>query len=124
MLCATCGRPARPLFTSCVCDYCDGLVDVGHHVGFVVYRGSSDLSGRPVYVFRTRTDAARWRAANDLRDCPILEVRSELPIRWKRAGGVIAGAEIAERPFELFLDHRFPPAPYRAFLAPEVRGLA
>ena len=124
MLCPTCRRPARPLFTSCVCDYCDGLIDIGAHVGFVVYRGRDDFSGRPVYVFRTRTDAARWRAANDLRDCPVLEVRSEAPFQWKLARGTIAGAEMADRPFELFFDHRFPPAPYRAYLAPAVRDVA
>ena len=119
MRCSLCLRPARPLFTSVVCDYCDGLIDVGKHHGFIVFRGPDDLLHKPVYVFRTRTDAARWRAHYDLRTCPILEVRFELPVRWKLSTGVLAGLELADRPFTISPDHRFEPAPYRGYLLPD-----
>ena len=59
MRCSNCLRPTRPLFTSVVCDYCDGLIDIGTYHGFMVFRGREDLIDKPVYVFRTRTDAAR-----------------------------------------------------------------
>lgn len=111
----------RPLFTSYVCDHCDGLVDTQYYRGFIVLRIDEELGARPVHVFRTRSGAARWRAANDLRRYPLREVLSENPITWRLSTGAIADLELADRPFEIFADNRFEPGPYRAFLAPSPR---
>ena len=124
MPCPQCERPMRALFTSCVCDYCDGLVDVPWSIGFVVHEGQ-EQSGRLVYIFRTRTDAARYRASRGLRHCHIREVRTDAMLEWKvltTAG--LEGVEIADRPFEIYPDHRFPPRANRAFLVPLERPRA
>ncbi len=108
-----------PLFTSLVCDYCDGHVDLedGYYRGFVVFTGEEAFDGRPVYVFRTRTDAALYRSANGLQSCPIEEVLCEQPFNWRKSTGTLQDVELAARPYELYPDHRFPPAPNRAFMA-------
>jgi hypothetical protein len=105
------------LFTSFVCDHCDGLTQEEYSRGFIVFIGDEMFDGRPVYVFRTRTDAALWRSANGLQHCPIEEVLSENELVWRETTGSLQGITLAERPFEIFPDHRFPPGPYRAFLA-------
>lgn len=120
MLCPTCNRPMRALFTSYACDYCDGLAEVDYHAGFVVHRGSVDFTGRPMYVFRTRTDAAVWRAANNLQSFPIREVLSEYAFHWRRSAGPI-DVELADGVYELYPDHRFAPAPNRVFLGDSFR---
>jgi hypothetical protein len=119
MRCLHCERTMRPLFTSCVCDHCDGIAEVGAFRGYIVYRGEEDLGGRPVYVFRTATDAAIWRNAQGLQHSPIRAVLSESPFRWRVSSGSIRDVELAERPFEIYPDHRFPPDPHRAYLAPK-----
>lgn len=117
MRCPTCTREMLALFTSFVCDHCDGLGDSELHSGFIVFTGEELFDGRPVYVFRTRTDAALWRSANDLQHCPIEEVLAEHEFAWRATTGTLKGIELADRPYELFPDHRFAPAPNRAFLA-------
>lgn len=124
MRCTDCHRRLRPLFTSLVCDYCDGLIEVEYHRGYIVLRTDEELGARPVYVFRTRSDAARWRAANDLRRFRLHEVLSEKPFRWRKSQGAVPDLDLAERQFEIFADHRFEPGPYRAFLAPGGRKRA
>lgn len=124
MRCSQCHREMRPLFTSCVCDHCDGLVAVETYRGFIVYRGPADLRDRSLYVFPTRTDAALWRSATGLSHCPILEVLCETPFAWRRSSGSIGDLELADRLYEVYPDHRFPPAPDRAYLAPAARAFA
>jgi hypothetical protein len=105
----------RPLFVTVVCDWCDGLVDVSApHRGFVVWRNRPE--GSSEYVFRTEADAARWRELQALSAYPIREVRSPSPFRWRRPSGTARGIELADHLYEIFPDHRFAPAPYRAFL--------
>jgi hypothetical protein len=118
MLCPVCERPTTPLFTSVACDWCDGLVPYEVDRGFIVLVEDRIATGRQSYVFRTMTDAAIWRSARGLQSYPIQEVHSLAPIQWTRSRGTIENVEMADRPFEVFADHRFPDAPYRAFLAP------
>ena len=66
-----------------------------------------------------RTDAALWRAASNLSHCEIRKVLTEHKIRWQRSTGSLEELELAERPFQLYEDHRYVPEPYRAFLAPQ-----
>jgi len=109
------------LFTSYVCDYCDGLVEIPWYRGFIVFRGDEDFD-RVVYVFETRTDAARYRSTNGWQTKQIREVRFEIPVEWKLASSTLEGVSIALRPFTLHRDHRFEPAPYHAFLVPLLRS--
>ena len=107
----------RPLFVSYACDYCDGLVEISWHSGFIVFRGDDDYS-RPVFVFPTRMDAALYRQANGWQHHPIREVNFEIPVQWRASTGSITGITLAARPFTLHRDHRFEPLPYAAFLVP------
>jgi hypothetical protein len=118
MQCPACLRPMRPIFTSYACDYCDGLIELEYDSGFIVLQGEHQLGEEPFYVFRTRTDAALWRGARGLKHCPIVEVLSEHPILWRNATGSL-DVVIANQPFTIFPNRRFPPGPYRAFLARE-----
>jgi hypothetical protein len=71
----------------------------------------------PTYLFRTRTDAAKWRIARDCRNLPIREVLTDAQVRWRLTSGSLRDIVLADRPFEIFPDHRHPPAPNHAFLA-------
>lgn len=124
MLCPRCQRPLTPLFTSLACDHCDGLDEVEYEHGFVVLLEDATFPTGPTYVFRTRTDAARWRAAQGLQQLPIREVLSEVPLRWRKSTGTIPDLELADRPFTIHEDHRFPPEDHSAFLAPSHRSAA
>lgn len=115
MRCSVCGRSTTPLFYSAACDWCDGLVSAELDRGYIVWRGRPP--GASEYVFRTRGDAARWIEARELTDCPVREVLSEYPFRWRPSTGTIRDIELADRLFEIYPDRRFPPAPHRAFLA-------
>jgi len=112
----------RPLFTSYACDYCDGLVENEYLSGFIVYEGQ-ELTGALVYVFKTRTDAARYRASERKQHCHIREVKTEGPLAWRTLTGRLEGVDIADRPFELFPDSRFEPRANRAFLVPLDRAI-
>ena len=114
-LCPVCGRAATPLFYSAACDWCDGLVSVPFDHGWVVWRGRPP--GASEYVFRTPADAERWRVVQSLQDCPVREVLSEVPFRWRNSSGNVKDIELADRLIEIYPDHRFPAAPNRAFLA-------
>lgn len=116
MRCPDCKRAMTALFTSYVCDYCDGLVQPTWHSGFIVFRGDEDFD-RPVYVFPTRTEAAIYRQLKGWQSCPIREIHFEHPVRWKQASGALQGVNIAAQPFVLHRDHRFEPAPYAGYLA-------
>ncbi len=108
----------RPLFISMVCDYCDGLdVDESNWaVGYVVWRNRPTPTDE--YVFRTREDAEIWRRAQKLDDAPILQVRAPYAFRWRKSTGTLKDLTTADRLVTIFADRRFPPAPYRAYLAP------
>lgn len=117
MRCPVCTREMLALFTSYVCDHCDGVTELSYHHGFIVFSGDHLFDGRPVYVFRTRADAEVWRKANSLQHCPIQRVLSENEFVWRPSKGSVKGIELAERPYRLFRDHRFAPGPHRAFVA-------
>jgi hypothetical protein len=60
-----------------------------------------------------------WRSLQNLEDqAEVRCVLSEHPIPWRVASGLAAGLVSADRLFEIFSDHRFPPGPYKAFIAP------
>jgi hypothetical protein len=117
MRCPDCKRPMTVLFTSCACDWCDGLVPIVWQHGFVVFRGDDDFA-RPVQVFPSQGDAAVYRSKNGWHEYPIREVLFELRVRWKRATHALAGVTIAARPFTLHRDHRFEPLPFHCYLVP------
>ena len=123
MLCPDCKRTMTALFTSYVCDYCDGLVPIAWLRGFVVFRGDDDFA-RPIYVFPSQTDAAIYRSKNGWQQYPIREVRFEHAVPWKKAKGSLTGVTIASMPFTLHRDHRFAPLPYHCALTPLSRELA
>lgn len=109
-----------PLFTSVVCDYCDGLKTAEFpYRGYVVWRGPVERNGREEYVFPTREDAERYRAAVDRLDAEIREVRSETEIQWHSGRGTIRDLQLADHVFTIYPDWRFEPGPYRAYLVPE-----
>jgi len=81
MLCPACKRKTTALFTSYVCDYCDGIARIEWLRGFMVFRGDEDF-GRPIYVFPTQTDAAVYRSKNTWQQYPLREVRFEYPVPW------------------------------------------
>jgi hypothetical protein len=113
MLCKICKRPMTPLFTSYVCDYCDGLKQVGTFRGFVVLH-------RPLpsqeYVFRTKEDAERWRTLNRHDKAKVRPVLSEEEFRWQPSRGSIQGVMLADRLFEIFPDQKFERKPCRAYV--------
>lgn len=115
MLCKTCKRPMTALFTSYVCDYCDGLREAGRHRGFVVVH-------RPLpsqeYVFRTKEDAERWKSLNRQEGAKVKVVLSEDEFRWQASRGSVQGVMLADRLFEIFPDQRFEKKPYRAYVSP------
>ena len=118
MLCPDCQRPMRLLFTSYACDHCDGLAPSDLQRGYIVLESTTKLGRSPFYVFRTRTDAALWRSAQELQHCPVVEVLTECEVSWRVTSGTLEGVELADKQFLIYPDHRFPPGPNRAFLAP------
>lgn len=115
MRCPFCQRPMLELFTSCVCEHCDG----GPHGDF--FRGWVVWPEQPsgivqTWVFRNPDDARRW--LKNRADGTVRAVLSREPFTWTRARGPLKDVVLAEKPFEIFPDHRYPPAAYRAFLAP------
>lgn len=123
MQCPDCKRKMTALFTSYVCDYCDGLAPIHWLRGFVVFRGDDDFA-RPIYVFPTQTDAAVYRSKNGWQQHPIREVRFEHAAPWRPASGVLTGVTIATRPFTLHRDHRYEPLPFHCGLVPLPGALA
>jgi hypothetical protein len=111
------------LFTSYVCDYCDGVAQIEWQRGFVVFRGDEDFA-RPVYVFQSLLDAAVYRSKSGLQQYPLREVKFEFPVPWKEAASAMSGVTLAARPFTLHRDHRFEPLPYHCALVPLPRQAA
>lgn len=115
----------RPLFTSQVCDWCDGLDDITWERGYIVLRDGALLGQLETYVFESRTDAAVWRSVSGMPTCPIVEVLSELPFRWTVTSGSVRGLTVANKLVTIYADRRYPPGTNRAFIAhPEHRNAA
>ena len=117
MNCETCGGPLTQLLLSAVCDRCEAPAsssDEASEHGFIVWR--SRPPGSCEYVFKTRSDAERWRAAAGLDRFPIREVASRTPFRWRKSTGSVRDIELADRLFEIFPDGAHEPGPNRAFL--------
>ena len=114
MQCKTCKRPMLALFTSYVCDYCDGHRPAGTFRGYVVIH-------RPLpsqeYVFKTQADAERWRRLNRHEGAVVRPVLAEQEFRWQPSRGSVHGVILADRLFEIFPDPRFERRPYRAYVA-------
>ena len=118
MRCPACKRPMTALFTSFVCDWCDGLKKLAPVArGWVVWRSAGD-DERECYVFPTPQMAEYYRTVTRV-EGEVRQVLSEQPIRWSDGKGNIKNLRLAERLYTVYPDHRFEPGPYRAFLAPE-----
>jgi hypothetical protein len=118
MLCPRCMRPMTTLFTSSVCDWCDGLKKPTIVArGWVLLNGPLDSRGRELDVFPSLEMVDYYRFATGL-EGEIREIASETPIQWSDAGGLVPHLCVAERRFRVFPDFKFEPGPYKAFLAP------
>lgn len=118
MRCPICQREMLALFTSLVCERCDGPPSGRFYVGFVVWRRGQERGPRQDYLFRTSGDAERWRQLNDLQQAEVRPVLTEVEPAWHLSRGSVRDLELANQLFEIYPDHRFPPAPHRGFLAP------
>lgn len=107
------------LFVSLACDYCDGIKTVS-----APYRGFAawplgKTGACLCYVFPDAAQAQTWmdQTSLDMTGYAVREIVSEHPFEWQQSTGTIEAITIARRPYEIFPDHRFPPAPSRGFLA-------
>jgi len=119
MRCPACSRKMTALFTSYVCDWCDGHkkpIPVAR--GWVIWRRGQTAEERECYVFPTPQMAEYYRAVTNV-EGDVRQVLSEMPIRWSDGKGNIKNLRLAERLYTIYPDHRFEPGPFRAFLAPE-----
>jgi hypothetical protein len=108
----------RPLFTSYACDYCDGVLEVElPYSGYALWDPGA-TGERTEYVFPTRTEAKRYRAAVNREHHEVRAVRSEHEFTWRVGGGNGGDIVVADHVYTIFPDHRFEPAPNRACLAP------
>jgi hypothetical protein len=115
MRCPTCQRPMLALFTTCVCDHCDGEPEGEFYRAWVV-RPSQVVGILKTWVFRRSADARTWR--DNRGDGVVLAVLSDRPYTWARGRGPLKGLELHERPCEIYEDHRYPVGPSRTFYAP------
>jgi hypothetical protein len=106
------------LFTSSVCDWCDGLKHPTIVArGWVLLNGPLDSRGRELDVFPSLEMVDYYRFATGL-EGEIREIASETAIQWSDAGGLVPHLCVAERRFRVFPDFKFEPGPHKAFLAP------
>lgn len=119
MNCSKCQRPMTMLFTSYACDYCDGLGEStdGWDRGYVVWRDRRLPAEE--YVFPTPEDADRWRTAQGIATAPIRPVIAPVKFRWRESTGTLRDVTTADHLVTIHSDHRFPPAPNHACLAPD-----
>jgi hypothetical protein len=109
----------RLLFVHYHCDHCDGLTSPSElHRGFILWSHQDYFPGREAYIFRNRESAERYRRAVRRHDWEIREVLCEREFSWHLGRGTVPDLELADRRFEIYPDHKFPPAPNRAYLAP------
>jgi hypothetical protein len=106
------------LFTSYVCDWCDGAPQGLFHRGWVAWDEGAD-GPLTTLVFRHRADAERWGIGRE-RPLHVREVLSSAPFQWTYSRGSMRDLELADRPFAVHADHRHPDGANRAFLAPQV----
>lgn len=115
--CGTCGNAMVPLFLSCVCEFCETKPAYDSlNRGWVVWRGIAP--GFPHYVFSSRYCAETWRRGQGNGYGEPRLVLSTAVFRWRPSRSGARDVEFADHLFEVFLDHRFKAAPFRAFLAP------
>lgn len=118
MQCPTCKRSMTLLFTSAVCDWCDGLkkpevVDRG----WVVVPYLVGPEGMELYVFPSPEMAMYFQRAQKLGG-QVRKVLSEQRIRWRDGTGTLPNLRVADRRYTVYPDFKFEPGPYRAYLAP------
>lgn len=116
MRCDTCGGELTMLLLTAVCDRCESPQTTAGSFdrGYIVWR--SRPPGSCEYVFKSRSDAERWRAAAGLDRFPIRGVLSRGAFRWRRSTGSVRDIELADRLFEIFPDGNHESGPNRAFL--------
>jgi hypothetical protein len=103
------------LFFSCVCDFCDGVLDDSEHdTGFIVWHGRATPAQH--YVFPSLDHAERWRTMNGLGDAPIREVRAPVRFTWRVSTGTLKDLVTADKLVTIYPNHRFAPEPHRAYL--------
>ncbi len=120
MHCPRCKRPMLALFYSTICEACDGPPRGDFFAGFVMWDPAWPINKAmptPAYVWRTSHDAIAFRSLRESDDLTVRCVLSEFRIPWREAGGKAAGLVCGDALYEIYTDHRFPPARYRAFLA-------
>ena len=116
--CPTCTREMLPLFTSCVCEHCDGDLKADWFQGFIVYQPHRIGTCDPFLIFPTPMDAVLWRSAKNLHPCEIRKVYCEHPIAWRESIAHPKTIRTSKQVYAIYADHRFPPGRGRAFLAP------
>lgn len=85
------------------------------HRGFIVFR--SRPPGSCEYVFKSRSDAERWRAGAGLGRFPIRAVLSRTSFQWRMGTGAeTRRLEIARWPIEIYPTADHEPGPGRAWL--------
>lgn len=115
MRCASCGRPMTALFSSYVCDWCDGLKKLeARSRGYVVWSG---VEGLEHYVFPSRDDAERYMDAIGLSSQEIREVFSEEEFVWQRSRGTVKDITLAKFRYVVWTTSRFPAGKHQAWLA-------
>lgn len=107
------------LFTSFVCDWCDGIKKpIAVDRGYVIWLRDGEAGPRDLYVFPTRDMADYYKRVSNT-DGDLREVLSETPIRWWTGEGSLRHLQRSECLYTIYPDYRFEPGPFRAFLAPE-----
>jgi hypothetical protein len=118
MRCPDCHRPVLALFYSVVCESCTSTPRGTFHAAYVVLEEPVTKGCQITYVWRTRHDALRWRTIHGDESQLICCVLSEERFSWRAASGAANGLMVGDRLCEVYPDHRFPPGPWRAFVAP------
>lgn len=114
--CPRCGGALTLLFLTAVCDRCEAPAESDEATarGYIVWR--SRPPGSCEYVFKTREDAERWRAAAGLDRFPIRAVVSRTPFTWRKSTGSVRDIELADRLFEIFPEDEGSSGPNTAIL--------
>jgi hypothetical protein len=106
-----------PLFSSYVCDWCDGLKKIeARSRGYIVWSGGEGLEH---YVFPSPEDAERYMAAVGIAAQEIREVLSEDEFIWHRSRGTARDFILAKHRYTVWTTSRFPAGKHDAWLAEE-----